>query len=280
MGGATRASTSFSSDINNRQLHPSERALAQKLAKKAQEQGLSISAQEIEEQMRLMGNESFEVGPNSVSAIAKGQVQELVDSYLADPTMPRTVKDNFIVEVPGVPRPDIQAFITTNTTDESLGGWIPGTTPYVVSGGVDIPAATSKPSEAPQNRCANLDVACRSGVGVSQNAPLTLAQKQEMADYLGQADTNYQRIALGAAAAGRGEIAIAYEIAAVAANALEQLIRPSAGKESWDSAMDIAIDTIARKTGIPKLVLFEISEQQAKPLMSPVVKRLDGYVHQ
>ena len=95
----------------------------------------------------------------------------------------------------------------------------------------------------------------------------------------GTSGTNYQRIALLAASAGRSDVAMAYEIAAVAANAMEQMIRPSTGKVSVDAALDIAVSTISSQTSIPKPVLFEISERLAKPLLSPVVKEIDSAIH-
>jgi hypothetical protein len=130
--------------------------------------------------------------------------------------------------------------------------------------------------------CANLAIDCKAGIGRAQNESLinlSAAERQRTADYLGQAGTNYQRIALLAASAGRSDIALAYEIAAVSANAMEQMIRPSMGKVSVDAAMDIAVSTISSRTGIPRSVLFEISEQHAKPLLSPVVRQIDGAVH-
>lgn len=181
-------------------------------------------------------------------------------------------------EVLGSPNADIQRYIVENSQDSA--NWIPGSSPYVPS--IGLPGNSAETS-SPTVPCANSAADCKAGIGQAQNPPLiqlSPAQRQQAADYLGQAGTNYQRIALLAATAGKPDIALAYEIAAASANAMEQLMRPSAGKVSVDIATDMAIDAVSRKTGVPKSVLFEISERQAKPLMAPIVQKIDGYVHQ
>lgn len=57
-GGASGAATAFNSDMNNRQLHPTDIQLAVKLAAKGK-----YTKEQIEEQMRLMGNAALGVGP-------------------------------------------------------------------------------------------------------------------------------------------------------------------------------------------------------------------------
>ena len=58
VGGQAGAGMAFGVDTNNRQLHPGERKLAQDLAKKS---GGKYTAQQIEEQMRLMGNSTTQM---------------------------------------------------------------------------------------------------------------------------------------------------------------------------------------------------------------------------
>jgi filamentous hemagglutinin len=279
VGGAAGAAGGYAVDINNRQLHPGDLVLAKKLADKAKSEGLPFSEKEIEEQLRLMGNGAYGVEPNHAEIYINTPIsktfRDLQAGISGDPGMPKGVREDTVYEVLGAPNSDIQRYILENSTDST--NWIPGKSPYVPS--IKLPASSSE-AKSPTVPCANSDANCKAGIGQTQNQPivqLTPAQRQDAADYLGQAGTNYQRIALLAASAGKPDIALAYEIAAASANAMEQLMRPSAGKASLDIATDMAIDAVSRQTGVPKSVLFEIAERQVKPLMAPIVQRI---VHQ
>jgi hypothetical protein len=133
----------------------------------------------------------------------------------------------------------------------------------------------------PTAACGNMDVACKSGVGLNQNlVPLmTTEDRRAAAEYMGQTSTNYQRVALLAATAGRTDVALAYEIVAVAASALQQMLVPATGQVVIDLAADQAISVVASKTGIPKSILFEISERQVKPMLEPVISRINEAIH-
>lgn len=79
---------------NNRLLHPSERELAQRLLEKAQKEGLPYTLEEIEAQMRLMGNALYAVEPNHAEVYANTAAdatafQALQASLAQDPSMPK-----------------------------------------------------------------------------------------------------------------------------------------------------------------------------------------------
>ena len=265
---------------NNRLLHPSEGEVAQRLVEKAQREGLPYTLEEIEAQMRLMGNALYGVEPNHAEVYANTAgdttaFEALQGSLAQDPTMPRGVNGGTVFEILGTPNAAIQSFVTASTRDGA--GYIPGISPYMPSN-TGYGAASGNPPSISTAPCANMNLGCASGVGVQQNVPLTEAQRQSAAEYIGQAATNYQRIAFLSASAGRGDVALVYEIAALSANFLEQSLKPSTGKVTTDAALDYAIQQTAQRTGIPRSVLLEISEQQVKPMIQPFIVWIDSHV--
>lgn len=82
-GSATGAATAFNADMNNRQLHPSERKKAKELAAKS---GGRYTQEQIEEQMRLMGNAATGDGPNEFEVLVG--TKAIVSNITNDPGMP------------------------------------------------------------------------------------------------------------------------------------------------------------------------------------------------
>ena len=109
--------------MNNRQLHPTERELARKLAARS---GGRYTAEQIEEQMRLMGNVAFGELPNTMTVLT--DLQSIQENITQDPSMPKTAYGHAVVEVPGQYDADIQQYIIANTQENA--GWIPGSSPY------------------------------------------------------------------------------------------------------------------------------------------------------
>jgi hypothetical protein len=245
---------------NNRLLHPSERQLAQDLARRS---GGKYTAAQIEEQMRLMGNRASGISPNTVEVlIGEGAIS---NALTLDPALPKVNDAKAVVEVAGRYDAAIQQFIVESTKDGS--NYIPGVSAYVPS----KPNSTSSTAAAtalplPTAACANLDITCKSGVGVAQNAPLTPEQRKAAGDYFGQVSTDYQRAANVAVATGQPELVVAFEIAAGVAALLEQSFNPSAGKVVWDAML---IDSIAKKfadrAGLPMFLVQEVVEREIKP---------------
>jgi hypothetical protein len=262
---------------NNRLLHPSEREVAQRLLEKAHREGLPYTLEEIEAQMRLMGNVLYGVEPNHAEVYANtagdaNAFEALQTSLAKDPAMPKGVAGSAVFEVLGTPNAAIQSFVMASTKDGA--GYIPGISPYVPSntGFGDVPGSPPSISTA---TCANINLGCASGVGVQQNTPLTPAQQQAIGAYFGKAGTDYQRAAAMATAAGNAPVALSFEIAAGVAGLLEQAFLPSVGKVMLDSAL---VDSVAKafsdRTGIPILLVNEVAEREIKPRLQAGVIQL------
>lgn len=239
VGGGQGAAYGAAVDFNNRQLHPTERQRAADLAAISKGKGNFTKAQ-IEEQMRLMGNDAFGVEPNKPEVLT---TQQAIEANLAlDPGMPKVSDRGVVVEILGQANPEIQQFIIANTKDGA--GYIPGASPYKPSNpALDAPNRTNTPPvDAVQTaKCANSDVACKSGVGVQQSVPITLPTREDIAD--GAATLSRQSGVVGAGAVAVGSQAGPYaqpaKAVAVGATAIgfvadvvEQIARPDTGQTS------------------------------------------------
>lgn len=117
-GGSAGAATAFNADVNNRQLHPNERALAKRLAQKS---GGKYTAEEIENALRTAGNNK------TGESVVAGMV---VDPSLRDAIYDKgavwtTGADGWLVQVlPPQPDADLSAFIKQNT-GETYGWYTP-----------------------------------------------------------------------------------------------------------------------------------------------------------
>ncbi len=166
----------------------------------------------------------------------------IVNSINNDPSMPKTVQGSVVLEVPGQANPELQAWIMSNTKEGA--GFIPGASPYSASN-----AALNRPvlSNTPNNTavtaaCANMDLACKSGVGAQLTSipQLTQAAREAIAD--GASNTSRQAGVIGAAATAAtaaaspqvkpitGSVAIGATVIGVAADVVEQVMRPDAGQ--------------------------------------------------
>ncbi|MDZ4282052.1 MAG: hypothetical protein U1C04_14945 [Hydrogenophaga sp.] len=261
-GNTAGAAAAFGIDTHNRQLHPGERKLAQELAGKS---GGRYTAEQIEEQMRLMGNLAFDAAPNSTEVLTKPE--DIANNINQDPGMPKTSDSRVVVEVPGRADAAIQQFIIGNST--SGANYIPGQSPYIASNpALNQPKVTSDitPTAIPTAHCANGDLACLSGVGRQQNDPLTPAQQVAIGKYFGDASTTYQRAAALATATGNAPVALSFEIASGVAGLLEQAFLPSAGKVLIDNLIvDEAAKAVATRLNVPLPIVVEVVEREIKP---------------
>lgn len=174
-GSPAGAAAAFNSDMNNRQLHPSEVQLARDLAGRS---GGKYTQAQIEEQMRLMGNAATGEQPNSTTVLTT--TDAIVGSVQVDPRMPRTAQGSVVVEVPGSPNAELQTWIVKNTPEG--GGYIPGQSPYVPSNpALAPPVLTTRAIDAPTASVSNNDLAGKSGVGVQQNPPLDEQAREAIA---------------------------------------------------------------------------------------------------
>jgi filamentous hemagglutinin len=229
-GNTAGAAAAFGIDTHNRQLHPSERQLARELASKS---GGKYTAEQIEEQMRLMGNLAFGQAPNTTGVLTTPEA--IASNINQDPAMPKTSDGRVVVEIPGQANADIQQFIIGNSTNGA--NYIPGVSPYVGSrtNGPSASFGTTAP-DTTTARCANGDLACISGVGQQQNAPLTQQAKEAIADGIASTSRAAGVVAAGATAVGAsaspqikpiaGAVAVGATAIGTAADAIEQVVRP------------------------------------------------------
>ncbi|MBA3594585.1 MAG: hypothetical protein H0W47_12425, partial [Polaromonas sp.] len=255
---------------NNRMLHPTDKQLAASLAAKGK-----YTKEQIEEQMRLMGNIAYGELPNSLAVLTDSK--SIGNNIAQDPGMPKAVDGKVVIEVPGQANMEIQQYIIANSKEGA--GYIPGFSPYLASNpALNAPITTNVPplSGSVTAACANNDLACRSGVGVQQSVPMTAAQQQAVGNYFGNMSTQYQRMAALATATGNTPIVLSFEIAAGVTGLLEQAFKPSAGKVAVDSALDVAADRFSQRTGIPRAIVFEVVEREIKPRFEAVKKAVDS----
>ena len=224
-----------------------------------------------------MGNKAFNAEPNSTEILTR--INAIVNNLQQDPGMQKAVVGTVVVEVPGKANLEIQQYIIANTKDGA--GYIPGGSPYSMSNmALNSPTVTNgSPVAMPTAACGNLDLACKSGVGVQQNTPLTYEKKQAAGEYFGNLSTQYQRAAMLATSTGNAPVVLSFEIAAGVAGLLEQAFTPSMGKVFVDSILiDTAADTFARKSGIPRALVFEVVEREIKPRLDEVRNKIDNAV--
>ena len=270
-GGSSGAVAAINVDTFNRQLHASEKTLAKQLAAKS---GGKFTQEEIEEQMRLMGNKAQGAEPNTLTVLAGDDIARSRNG-VNDP-VPLLVNGNAAVEVPGTYNAEIQQYILLNTTNGE-GNWIPGGSTYIGS----LPPSNSTSTTPPNTgtaACANGDLACRSGVGVQQNVTPSLSPEQQAAvgAYFGKLSTDYQRMAALAAPTGQPQLVLTFEIAAGVTGLIEQAFAPSLGKVAIDSVVvDEAAKRFSTATGIPLTIVFEVVERDVKPRLQQIRNWVD-----
>ncbi len=251
-GGSAGAATALNADVNNRQLHPTERQLAKELARKS---GGKYTAEQIEEQMRLMGNRAHHAQPNTTEVLT--DTNAIVDNLEKDPGMPKTSDGRTVVEIPGQANADIQRFIIGNTTDNA--DYIPGVSPYVSSKASSQSLQSGLATTTATARCANGDLACISGVGVQQSSVGELSDATRNAIANGAASTGRMAgvVAAGATAAAASAspaakpvlsaVAVGATAIGVAADATEQAVRPSVGQALHDAMLTSFQEWVDRK---------------------------------
>jgi filamentous hemagglutinin len=219
----------------NRMLHPTETQKAKELAAQS---GGKYTAQQIEEQMRLMGNAAYREPANKTEVLTT--TQAIANNITQDPSMPKATDGKTVVEVPGQANVEIQQFIMANTKEGA--DYIPGQSPYSASNAaLNQPTITNTPGDTMATAaCANGDLACKSGVGVQQNAPLTQQTREAIADGAAGVSRQAGVIAAGATAATAAAspqvkpitaaVATGATVIGVAADAVEQMVRPDTGQ--------------------------------------------------
>ena len=245
------------------QLHLHEVQKAKELAAKS---GGKYTQKQIEEQMRLMGNDATGEKPNTTAILVGGEAVR--NSLSADPSMPKTIQGEVAVEIPGQANMALQQYIQANTKDM----WIPGASPYTSSDPAkNDPVYTHQGPDLATSQCANGNMACASGVGVQQNAPLSQQTKEAIADGASNISRQAGVIGAGATAATTvvppaikpitGSVAIGATAIGVAADTLEQMARPDAEKIIKEQILlGIPADALAKKYPLYAPLINEIKE--------------------
>jgi hypothetical protein len=253
---------------NNHMLHPPATRLAKRLAASAtirKPDGTAYTAEEVMEQLRLMGNKVTKQTPNTATALIGSEA--IVDSVTQDPSMPKAIDGNVAVEKLGKPNAALQRYIIENT--EGALGWLPDTSPYVAS--VPLDKQTTKTTPVNQTaRCANGDTACITGIGQQQNAPLTQQAREAIAD--GASGLSRQAGVVAATATTvtavappqvkpvSGAVAVGATVVGVGADAVEQLVRPDGNKVLSDALAKIVQDRIDKRLPIAAPITNELAE--------------------
>jgi filamentous hemagglutinin len=252
---------------NNRQLHPYELTVAKTLA--ANSNG-KYTVQQIEEQMRLMGNQATGEKANTVTVLHGDAIAQSRDGK--QDALPLAVQGNVAVEQAGQANMTIQQYIVSNTA-QGAGGIPGGGSPYVYSNpALNRPATTTGPMASTTTaRCANGDLACISGVGVQQSSlpALTQAARDVIADGAATTSRGAGVVASGATAFAvggspgvkpiAGTIAIGATVIGAVADGIEQVARPDMNQVFREQLL----------LGVPAAVLI-----QKFPLFAPTINEI------
>ena len=183
----------------------------------------------------------------------------------ANPGMPKTAQGSVVVEIPGHANAALQRWIIGNTQEAA--GYIPGVSPYVESNALlNRSNPTYKPeSVVPTARCANGDLACISGVGAQQSSvpELTRAAREGIAETAASTSRQAGVIAAGATAVAAGasppikqlagSVAVGATVVSVAADTVEQVVRPDTGQVVTGSGV-LTLQSLAEKTSVGRIV--------------------------
>jgi filamentous hemagglutinin len=267
-GGTVGGGSAFNTDTNNRQLHPDERRKARELTAKAKAMGLTkpdgsaYTQEDIEEQMRLMGNAKTGEQPNTVTVLTNTAAIE--KSLKDDPGMPKTAQGAAVVEVPGKANAPLQSWIIDNTRDGFQ--YIPGQSPYSPSNAaLNGPQLTNTPNDPTKTAaCANNDLVCKSGAGAQQSSLPELPQSAKKAIADVAADTSRQAGVIGSGATAAtavvppalkpvtGAVAVGATVIGVGADAVEQVVRPDTG-QTVTNLFGASLQEAANNTPIGKV---------------------------
>lgn len=217
--------------------------------------------------MRLMGNAALGVGPNTTETLVT--VDQKTKNLSNDPGMPKVTDSTAVIELPGQANAAIQQYIIANTKDGS--GYIPGQSQYIASNpGLNATTTTNTPpsTQTQTANCANNDLACRSGVGVQQNAPLSQQTREAIADGASTLSRQAGVIAAGATAIGSQvgpyakpaqALAVGATAVGIGADIVEQAVRPDAKQVIREQLI----------LGVPAEVLT-----QRFPILAPVINEI------
>jgi hypothetical protein len=186
------AGTGANAVENNRMLHPDERTMARRLA---QQSGGRYTPEQIEAQMRLMGNKNYGVAADTL-ALWNVATQP---GYNIDPGLPTQAVPGTTQVIETMVRPDweIQQYITLSTTTGGGTNGVPPWTPYSTSRGGTTPI---NPTDVPTARFANGDHNSAAGLGYTQPAGSLVSPAMRQGIAGGAERLGRQAGAIGAAA--------------------------------------------------------------------------------
>ncbi|KWO60428.1 filamentous hemagglutinin [Burkholderia territorii] len=254
-GAMSGANGALSADLYNRQLHPAEKSLSQKLAAKAQSQGLTnadgspVTAMDIANQLAQMGYRANGVSESGAAATVKGDKPNDGSKWVnagIDQTTGKTVW----TQTPGPANAALQAFILQNTN----GADVPLVQQYTAS----VPAKSGGSSSTVTGPFTKFD---QSDANYVRNTA---------ADSAAMISTNAGRVSSIAAAGAAvtpcsivcDGIAFSGTAIGLAADAIGQLAKPDPGQYIFNGITAIFSNAISA----------------ARPIFSPMVNELNNRV--
>ena len=137
----------------------------------------------------------------------------------------------------------------------------------------------------PTAACANMDLACKSGVGVQQNTPIGQQSREAIAD--GVSSLSRQAGVLAAMATAMGSqvgpyakpaqaLAVGATVVGIGADALEQIARPNNGQTLVNSISTTISEQINKKLPVAAPITNEILEiGKSSPVGQTIEKKLN-----
>jgi filamentous hemagglutinin len=224
VGGNAGAFSGYDVDRYNRQLHPQEKTLAKQLAEKAKADGLknpdgsSITAAQIEDQMRIMGG-SFDASRESGSAVTLiGEMP--TDSGARWLAAPETSDGKpVLTQITAQPNLGLQNYIATNAGSVSAGD-VPSIVydPTAKGGGVNVTGPFAKLDKS------DVDYVRETTANVAGFAGTQFDRTSAMATALASAGLPFPFVSTSAEA-----IAVSASFVSWAAGGIQQLAKPDAG---------------------------------------------------
>jgi hypothetical protein len=179
-----------------------------------------------------------------------------------DPNLPLMFQGPAAVEPLGQPNWDLQQHIISRSTPHP-------DVPSIYLPSVSAPTAPITPSATPNAtaRCANGDLACITGVGQQQNAPISA---ESVANSAAQLSRQAGVVAAGATLATAqasphvkpitGAVAVGATVIGVAADVVEQLARPDVGQAVVNLIGTTAVEAANKAVPIAAPITNEVVE--------------------
>jgi filamentous hemagglutinin len=254
-GGSAGAAAAFNADVNNRQLHDSEKVLAISLASASNGK---YTAEQIEMEMRGMTMKENGVTEPGTPTTVIGSVPDVGGPWARVGTT--TDGQPIYSQEIGPEDAALRAYIVQYTNHNEVPSLITYAEPS------SVPVYSSVSPTTPTATCAVTAADCAAGIAPSLSSAQIQQRNTQLADFFSQTSTNYTRAASVATAAGQPEVAVPFEAASAILNLLEQAARPDVGQVLIDSvALDLVTKRVSEQFNIPLPVAVEAADRYVKP---------------